>query len=376
MENPTRRAAFEPIVMLHVFPSFGYGGQQARFAALARGLGAGFRHEVVSLDGDMEARALYGEEAPVTCRSFVAQKSSFASLSNIKRFRNMIAETQSHILCTYNWGAIEAVIANRFGPRIPHLHFEDGFGPGEGAENQPARRVLARRLLLSGSMVILPSQGLADAAAKIWKLKPQHIQYIPNGVDFDRLQNAKPRLSTTVHAGTVGAMREEKNHRRLIKAFAEADREKRASLTIIGGGPERDRMIALVKELGAEDRITLPGPTKTPEEAYSRFDIFALSSDTEQAPLSLMEAMAAGLPVIATNVGDIAHMVSTENRAFITPLGDEEAYVHGFAQLLQNPTIRAQLGAANRQKAKAEFSIARMIEAHRSLYLSTVAGRG
>lgn len=359
--------------MLHVFPSFGYGGQQARFAALAGGLGSGFQHHIISLDDDLSARALVPADADVSFESFVANKSPWASIVNLRRFEKIFKAAAPDILCTYNWGAIEAALANRMGPRLPHIHFEDGFGPDEAPDRQPFRRILARRFLLSGAEIVVPSHVLEETALKTWKIRPFRLHYISNGVDFDRFQQPQSALRSTVVVGSVGALRPEKNYLLLIRAFARADRAGKASLKIAGEGLEREALARAVADAKARGRISLPGATAAPEELYKDFDIFALSSDTEQAPLTVMEAMAAGLPVVATNVGDIVEMVSSENRAFIVPLGDEDAYVLALAHLIQNPDARAALGAANRKKAKAQFDLAAMLEQHRALYLSVLS---
>ena len=141
-----------------------------------------------------------------------------------------------------------------------------------------------------------------------------------------------------------------------------------SNLKIVGEGPERERLVHEIKKSSGSARINLPGATAVPEDSLRDFDIFVLSSDTEQAPLTVMEAMAAGLPVVATNVGDIADMVSPDNRAFITPCGDDRAYVEALSHLIQNPDARAALGAANRKKAKTEFDLAPMVENYRRLF--------
>ena len=187
------------------------------------------------------------------------------------------------------------------------------------------------------------------------------------------MKSGRRRHNSGLVVGSLGALRPEKNYARLIAAFKAADREKRARLEIVGGGPERGRLVALAAD---DERICLPGATAAPADAYARFDIFALSSDTEQAPISLMEAMAAGLPVIATNVGDIESMVSPENRAYITPLKNDEAYADALVRLMQNPTARADIGAANKRRAKSFFSLARMAAAHRTLYLAVMERHG
>jgi L-malate glycosyltransferase len=355
--------------LLHVFPSFSYGGQQARLAALARGLGGSFRHAIVALDGDVSARALFADDSVATFNALRLAKSSGFSLSNILRLARLIRDAKPDILCTYNWGAIEAAVANRFFACVPHVHFEDGFGPEESAERQLPRRVTARRLLLKNADVVVPSQTLEEIATEQWRLR--RVTRIANGVDFERLQAGARGLRDAIIVGSVGALRPEKNYRRLIAAFFGADREKRARLEIVGGGPD---LAGLRAAAGEDPRIALPGPTAAPADAYARFDIFALSSDTEQAPISLMEAMAAGLPVVATDTGDVAEMVAVENRSYIVPVGDEEAYMHALAQMLQNPSARAEIGAANRRKAKEAFSQDRMVAAYRALF-EAVRGR-
>lgn len=366
------KTARRPVKMLHIFPSFGYGGQQARFAALAAGLGRGFLHRVVSLDDDFSAKSLLPREKLATLRRFPHKKSPLASWTNIFRFRRLIKDSSADLLCTYNWGSIEAALANRLGPRLPHIHFEDGFGPDETGGRQAPRRILARRMMLGKSAVVVPSRTLERTAVEIWKLKPGNVRRLGNGVDFARFQKSPSGLRTQVAVGTIGALRPEKNHRRLIAAFAEADRGGKATLSIVGAGPERGGLLAAVKESPAAARIFLPGPTGAPETVYCDFDIFALSSDTEQAPLTVIEAMAAGLPIVATDVGDVADMVADENRAYIT--ADEDTFRQALMHLLQNPDARAKLGAANRKKAKEQFGLAPMIARHRALYLE-MAGR-
>jgi glycosyltransferase involved in cell wall biosynthesis len=88
-------------------------------------------------------------------------------------------------------------------------------------------------------------------------------------------------------------------------------------LAIAGEGPEREVILAEAQRVGIADRLMMPGFLKDPARFVGLFDIFALSSDSEQYPISLVEAMAAARPVVSTNVGDVAAMVARENRRFI-----------------------------------------------------------
>ncbi len=166
--------------------------------------------------------------------------------------------------------------------------------------------------------------------------------------------------------GTVAALRPEKNLARLLRAFRLVVDVVPARLVIAGDGPERPGLERLTGDLGLGDRVRFTGHLDDPAALYRTLDIFALSSDTEQMPLSVIEAMASGLPVAATAVGDVAAMLAAENQPFVTPLEDA-ALAGAIAALARDAASRAGIGAANRAKA-AEFGEAAMVAAWRALF--------
>lgn len=371
-----READRSSIAVLHIFPSFEHGGQQSRFAAIAQGMGKAFRHHVVSLDGDLSARDLIGSNAVVTVEGLALRKRRGLDIGNVLRLRSLIKSKNPSILCTYNWGAMEAVAANRLACGVPHIHFEDGFPSGQALESEPKRRRSARRRLLRKSAVVVPSQSLRRHAESAWSLKEPRLHFIENGVDLKQFRPAADRKERRVRIGAVGALRTEKNYPRLIRAFIKADPRKRASLYVIGEGPERAKLEQLIDDLDAADRVVLTGAKTGMHKIYRQLDIVALSADAGQAPMSLLEAMASGLPVVSTNVGDIAEMVSNENRAYVTPIDDDEAYLLALIQILQNPEARLEIGAANRRKAEAAYGSGQMLEAYRRLFMSMTGRDG
>jgi len=359
--------------LLHVFPSFGMGGQQRRLANLIDGFGEDFCHQVISLDGEKSALELIGNKhVKVDVGELSLKKSSGLSIENIRRLAREVTASKADLLCTYNWGSIEAVLANSTGPKISHIHFEDGFGADETIFDQKPLRVLMRRILLRKSQVVVPSTTLRSLALEKWKLPPYIVNYIPNGIDLDRFQRGSnisqdnENTERKIIVGTIGALRAEKNYGRLVKACAENDNI--VGLKIYGSGPERQSLLALAIDSDAE----LCGETKIPEAIYPMFDIFALSSDTEQMPISLMEAMAMGLPIVSTDVGDVVVMVADENRDFITPLGDDVAFASAIEKLAINAELRSRIGIANAMKAQALFSVDKMIDTHRQLYVDVM----
>lgn len=364
-----------PLRLLHIFPAFSLGGQQRRLATLITGLGTGFFHRVVSLDGDLAGEDMLDPRSDgVTLEALVLVKSRIIHWKNVRRLAALIRAAEADLLCTYNFGSIEAVLANRIGPRLPHVHHEDGFGPDENENRQKSRRVLARRLLLKGSYVTTPSAKLARIALDVWKVDASRFRRIPVGVSSARFKPAR-RSSGPVVVGALGSLRPEKNFARLIRCFEKASEGRDARLIIYGDGPEAEKLRDLASASPARDRISLRGATKRPEEALAEFDIFALSSDTEQMPTSLIEAMAAGLPAVVTDVGDVRAMIGAAGRDFATPPSDERGFTARLRRLIDEEMLRERLGAEAALRAAA-FPQDAMVAAFRSLYLEAGGGAG
>jgi glycosyltransferase involved in cell wall biosynthesis len=357
----TTCAGRPPPLLVHAFPTFAVGGAQVRFAAIANHFGAGFRHIVVSLDGNLACRERLDPQLDVTFPSVVATKN--AMLANTWRFRRLLRQWNPDVLVTYNWGAIEFALANIV-PVTRHLHVVDGFGPEERSTQIP-RRVQMRRLALSRTPVVLPSRNLVRIAQDVWKLPARVIRYVPNGIDLGRFAtDGALRDTSNPVIGVVAALREEKNIARLVRAFA---RLPSGRLLIVGDGPERAALMALAESLGVADRVRFAGHHQDTAGFYAQFDVFALSSDTEQMPLSVIEAMASGLPVVSTAVGDVPLMVAVQNAPFITPL-DDSALGAALAVMAGNPAIRHAVGVANLAKAQRDFDQAAMFDAHGALW--------
>lgn len=356
--------------VLHVFPTFAVGGAQVRFAALANRFGAHWHHAVVAMDGrfDCAERLLPGVPFTRIASPAAPDAGTLAAVAAIRRGLRALAPD---VLVTSNWGSIEWAMANLLPPRVRHIHMEDGFGPDE-AEGQKQRRVLTRRLVLRRSQVVLPSTILFGAARDTWRLPAPRLHYIPNGLDLTRFHPGGPRADLDIPGegpliGTVAALRAEKNLGRLLDACAIlAGQGAQFRLVVIGDGPERGMLQALADDLGLADRVRFEGHVPDPAAAYRAMDIFALSSDTEQMPFSVLEAMATARPVASTDVGDVRVMLADANAPHVVAR-DPAALAEALGGLLADAALRARLGAANRAKAEHDYDQETMFQAYAAL---------
>ncbi len=358
----------QPAHLFWAFSTFELGGAQRRFLTLAEALGPAYRHSVFAMDGCLDA-AKAAPHLPLTLIEGHAQKGALVSRANLAMMRRMLADHQPDLLLTANWGSIEWIIANTGTLAIPQIHFEDGFGPDERPDAQNPKRLWARRVLFQkpGLHCVAPSHVLAATYRTVWKLSAHRLHLIPNGVDCTRFA-AHPRSGPPV-IGTVAALRPEKRIDRLIDAFQRAAIPD-ARLLIVGDGPERAALEAL-----AVPGVEFMGALGDVAPCLARMTHFAMSSDTEQMPISLVEAMASGLPVAATDVGDTKSMVTAENQRFITAPGDTDALADALTALTSDPALSARLGEENAHKARREYALDTMVTRYDALFRARM-GRG
>lgn len=356
-------------VVLSVFATFAMGGPQVRFAALANRFGPRWRHIVIAMDGRHDAMERIAPDVPIRCEPSPIGKGEGPMA--LLRLRGALRSLAPDVLITSNWGSIEWAVANLPPPRVHHIHMEDGFGPDEAAGQKP-RRVLARRLILRRSEVILPSRRLLQAARELWRLPERRLHYIPNGLDLRRFDTGgtdavqvPPGEGPVI--GTVAKLRAEKNIGRLLEAVALLRAEGIAArLLIVGDGPEQHGLEAQARARGLSDVALFAGHQPDPAASYRAMDVFALSSDTEQMPFSVLEAMASRLPVASTDVGDVRTMVAAENAGFVEG-GDAQSLAACLRPLLADPALRRAVGTANRVKAERDYDQEAMFQAYARL---------
>ncbi len=363
----------ETPLILHILPSFAVGGVQIRTTKIINHLGKAFRHSIVALDGNYACKSRLANKAPVDFPSVPTERkhpvrATMTARATLRRLR-------PDLLFTYNWGSIDWALANAIAPISRHVHFEDGFGPEE-ANKQLSRRVYFRRIALARTAhIVVPSETLVQLATHRWKLPQDKIVLIPNGVDcsrFDALLEPSDGRGVETSAkqlivGTVAPLRPEKNLEFLLQVFAAITERFDVKLVIIGDGPERPKLTQLTQSLEISDKVEFTGHIEAVETVLAGFDVFALTSRTEQMPISLLEAMAAGKPVVALDVGDVKEMLAPENRVFVVPKDDESAIRGALEDLLSIESTRRSLGHYNALRVRANYTQERMLKSYEHL---------
>jgi glycosyltransferase involved in cell wall biosynthesis len=334
--------------------------------------GGDFHHTVIALDNDYTAADGFSGDVDVVLSSTQQQKRG--TIRSVLGGALALRSMRPDLLFTCNWGAIEWAMAHRLVPVSRHIHIEAGFGQRE-ADSQIFRRVLFRRWALARcALVVVPSRLLEHLARKVWRLPAERVAYVPNGVDVARFsapaRDIAPgftRRPGELVVGTVAPLRPEKNVGRLLRIFAALGSSPPARLMVAGDGIERPSLHQLAGELGIADRVIFTGQV-APEQVLGTFDIFALSSDTEQMPNALLEAMAASRPVAAVNVGDVKSIVCEENRDFIVERDDGPAFAAAITKLLHDHEQRRTLGRKNHERVVSAFSQERMFAAYSEIF--------
>ena len=201
---------------------------------------------------------------------------------------------------------------------------------------------------------------------------------IPNGIptdeyapDADRRRRWRQRHELEPEAIVlthVGRFAPPKNHALLIEAFAQVRTHTPLYLLLVGGGELEDAVRQQVVELGLQERVRFLGVRADVADILRASDVFVLSSRWEGNPMSVMEAMAAGLPVVSTAVGGVPELVQHSATGLLVPSEDTGALAEAMTQLGRNTAQRAAMGDAARQTALERFDMRTMSRAYATLY--------
>jgi sugar transferase (PEP-CTERM/EpsH1 system associated) len=372
--------------ILHVINRLDMGGAEFGIVKVIAGLGnQNFEHQVCAIRGFQSGLANLPELRGNVVTAGSREK-GFEFL--LFRLARIMRAFKPHIVHSRNWGAIEAIPAARLAGVPVAVHSDHGYELEMLAGLPLRQRLLRRAAYWMADTVFTVTKDLRDYHEQQAGVSSKRIRVIRNGVDTARFA-PRPEIRLDIRKkfdlpaesfviGTVGRAVPIKDHATLLKAARVlARRDVDVRVLLAGSGPELAALQDFVKacpELAG--RVTFLGACENIPEVLNALDVFVLPSISEGMSNTLLEAMASGLPVVATRVGGSPELVEEGRSGWLfTPANVAE--LAGRLEQLERPdNLRRQMGEASRRRAVAEFSLERMIADYRNLYQELAAKRG
>jgi glycosyltransferase involved in cell wall biosynthesis len=355
--------------ILHVVPSFGLGGMEKIICAVINASTTEHQHAILSLDGCTSALA-WISDARVRITPFRKDKSRrlfFCSLLTTLR------QSQPDLLMTYNWGATDAIWLGRLAGISNIVHHEHGFNVDEGVSTSWRRDLIRFIVYRFASKIVVVSHELEHILRNRFGLMERRVTRIPNGIDSDfyspdeverkRIRKSLGFRDSDIVVGFSGRLDPVKNLDLLLDIFHNSNPgEYPFRLLVVGEGPDRPRLEARCRAEGLHAYVRLAGQHEQVLPYLRGMDVFLLTSLREQMPLTVLEAMGVGTPVIATRVGEVPYIIEDGTEGFIRDL---DAPAEAFAKALNSllcASKRKAMGAAARKRILAEFGQKTMLK--------------
>jgi glycosyltransferase involved in cell wall biosynthesis len=393
--SPTR----SPIHVVRVIARLNMGGPALHVAYLSAGLRArGYETQLVagevSRGEESMAFVAEAEGVPVTTLAHLHREiSPVRDLRATFRLARILREQRPQILHTHTAkagaiGRLAVLLAGRARPPVVvhtfHGHVLRGyFGPVRALAFRLVERLLAR---VADALIAVSPEVRDDLVAL--KIAPaSKFTVIRLGIRLDdRLAGAAAREETRralgladgrFTVGWIGRMTAVKRAEDVLRAFALLrERDVDACLCMVGDGPDHDRAEQLAGELGIVRDCLFTGYQEDIGAFFSAFDVFVLPSANEGTPVTAIEALASGCPVVATRVGGVPDVVRDGKDGFLVEPGDVEGLAERLEQLAAVPELRARLGAAGRERVVSRYAVDRLIDDVDRLYRDLLARKG
>ncbi|MGH8191885.1 MAG: TIGR03088 family PEP-CTERM/XrtA system glycosyltransferase [Rhodanobacteraceae bacterium] len=368
-------------LIVHLLYRLDTGGMERIAVSLINATRHRYRHAVIALAGVGPLR-IEIENSVVACLSL--DKKPGKDWPHYFRVWRALRALKPDLVQTYNIGTLDlAPVVKLAGVRrLVHAeHGRDVSDPrGDNAKNQRLRRWMAP--FITRYVAVSPDlhAWLVDTVG----IASSKVMYISNGIDLapyaDTCRKSGSRrcevLRDFAPAGTrlignVARLDKVKDHAGLLLAFKHL-REQigrvDCRLVIAGDGSQREALARQVQELGLTDTVRLLGNRRDVPALLDSCDVFVLSSIAEGMPVTLLEAMAAGLPVVATDVGGVASVVERGVTGTLIPPRDRVALAEALGVYVADEGLRRQHGDAGRARVRARFGLGSMTSAYMALY--------
>jgi glycosyltransferase involved in cell wall biosynthesis len=314
---------------------------------------------------------------------FLLGKRRHGDITAVTKLASLICREKTELLHLHNspgmfWGTLAQIMS---GTGVPIVRTEHN--PYLPEVLPPLYRFLYPRLSKRAARIICVSERVGQSYAAAFPALASKYVAIPNGVRVEDYEKLPPRAECRAQfkllpgaklIGTVGRMVSVKNHKLLIEAlFLVRQTVPDVHLAIIGEGNMRDSLAAYAADLGVSEYVSLVRETRKIDYFYGAIDIFCLSSDSEGMPLTLLEALASGVPVVSTEVGGIPEIIEDGTTGRLVPKGSAQFLAKRIVELLQDPSRAAELALNGRRMVRERFSADRAIAATEALYEEVLA---
>jgi sugar transferase (PEP-CTERM/EpsH1 system associated) len=367
--------------VVHVLDSLQVGGTENGTANLLRALErSDLRHTVVA----MTTSGPIADRLPPGVAIHCLGKQPGWDLRAVGRLAALLRRLRPDAVHSRNWGAFDAVPAARLA-RVPVvIHGEHGREVSDPSGLNARRNRLRRLLLPLIDRYVTVSFDLARWLVEVVGIPSARVVTIHNGVDVGRFSDDASRRGRAalgvpegeVVVGTIGRLDPVKDQVGLIEAFARLrPGAVPVTLVIVGEGPCKSALEARASSLGISDRVRLLGARSDVATLLSGFDVFALPSIAEGISNTILEAMASGLPVVATRTGGNPELVQHDVTGRLVPVGDRDSLAAAVGDYVADPHLRLLHGKAGRARAVEQFPIERMATRYRELYTALILSR-
>lgn len=233
------------------------------------------------------------------------------------------------------------------------------------------RHQIVHRLLLRGAQRLDGYQCISLRTVKIMEesgFPPDRLYFVPNAVDLNRFRPSANRDQSALRAVFVGRHVPVKGLDVLLRAWAHAKLPLDSRLTLAGDGSERERLIALARQLGIEKSVSFPGLVQDVPTLLAASNLYVQASHQEGLPNAVLEAMASGLPTVATRVSGHEDVITDGDTGFLIPPNDPEALAVAIVRMSKQKELRLEMGSTARKYVEKKYGTAVVIESLINLY--------
>jgi glycosyltransferase involved in cell wall biosynthesis len=357
------------LTVCHMITSLRYGGAERQFVNLLNHLPCE-RKYVVLMRAESPTGLAPLLENDIQVFSLGVKRGRYV-LSYVMRLARLLRQLGVDILHTHTFWP------NLYGSLAVKLAGIPVFVTSEHGKNEwktPVHRWVEQKVISgTANMRICVSQDILRIRRDVEGIPASKLVYIPNGTIVPEVKRRDDFRSVTI--GTVGRLVKAKDYPVLIRAMKMLrDNGRDYKLIIIGDGPERETLQNEVRRLGLEDVVQMPGFQSDIDLWLQRFSIFVMSSIREGQPLALLEAMASGLPVVATKVGGIPETVQDGSEGIIVEPGNPKALANAIKAVAKNE-MRHQMGKKARERVRRDYSIDVVCAQYLDLYRRLMVNR-